>query len=820
MSEIELIENLKKTYNGFDLNEAEVRFKIIDEILEKYLKWPKSKSFVEVITDGNRADYVLYGNGGKPVLIIESKRKGVYFQLPNQVNLKNTFQKVTVEKLLTSKSVKDAMLQVKEYCEDLLCSHAAICNGKTWIIFKVISTNQKPWKKLSAYVIRDFDFFSKNYTEAINLLGYTSVVKLHSLQKTIGINSKAHLEIYFPKDNITAYDTPVNSNKYAGSFSILSRRYLGAIPESDSDFMTHCYVVNKGHYDTLQKNVQGFLFDSLTPYFKNQGFRDFSDDKNGGAFGLKIAQMVRQQNLDNVMILFGGRGSGKSTFLKRFLFHIRPKELQQYSIIALVDLLNSSQTESNLTNEIWDDVLKQIDKNKIYEGERSDVLSLFSKEFDVYSKQILFGLPQDSEKYHELTRAFFLEKLNDRKSFAEKISLYWKQQNKGLIIFLDNMDQLSPELQDVCYLTAVEIAKKLGCLVIISMREERFYNAKSKGVLDAYHTPGFHLSAPVIPEVIVKRIDYILEQLRYTADVEHEYGISSDAALVTLQNFFRICLYQIKNKESHLSYFLRYATHGDVRQALEFFKGFLTSGYTNVDEVAENTWWSFQIHQVIKPMMIPDRVFYDEKLSRIPNIMQLRSDVNSSHFTGLRILNLLHNKSTAETTSGFIDAKYFVQEFEEKYSLKEDCEHHLNVFLNKGLIESSNRLEDYNDKVDQIKITAFGKYIYEFLAFDFSYIDLISMDCGVFSEDLFAYLSKSANEELKLRNTQRIFDRMKLRIERAEKFISYLEIQEYEELTALGIGIQDFSFSAKIKLAFNENKDRILNGAKRNDRTS
>lgn len=817
MNEIELIQSLKQNYGNKSLNEAEVRFKIIDEILEKYLKWPKSKASVELFIDGNRADYVLYGGGNKPVLVIESKKSDVYFDLPSNINLKNNFQKIALEKLISDENIKDAIFQVKEYCEDILCGYAAICNGLTWIIFKVGSSNQKPWKKLAAYVIKDFDFFISNYTEAINLLGYTSVKDNQSLQNKVGIVKKTYSEIYFPKANITAYDTPVNSNKYAGAFSILSRKFLGTIPESDADFMDSCYVINKGHYDNLQKNVQGFLHDSLTPYFKNQGFRDFSDNKEGGAFGLKIVQTIKQENLDNVMILFGGRGSGKSTFLKRFLFHIRPVELNMYAHVALVDLINSSQTKENLTKDIWDEVLIKIDKNNVYKGDRDVIIELFIDDYDVYKKQLLKGLNEDSADYQRLVRDFITQKLADKKKFAEKLSLYWKIKNKGLIIFLDNMDQLPPELQDVCYLTAIELAKKLSCLVIISMREERFYTAKAKGVLDAYHTPGFHLSAPVVPEVLIKRIDFILDKFTYTADVEHEFGINSDSALITLTNFFKICSYQLKSQESHLSYFLRYATHGDVRQALEFFKGFITSGYTNVDEVAEYQGWVFQIHQVIKPMMIPDRVFYDEKLSRIPNILQLRNDVNSSHFTGLRILNLLHNKSVSDSSSGFIDAKYFVQEFEEKYILKEDCEHHLNVFMNKGLIESSNRLEEYTDKVDQIKITAFGNYIYDFLAFNFAYIDLVCIDCGIFDEELNNYLSKSANEELKLKNSKKIVERMKLRIERVEKFLLYLEQQEQDEAEAFNLDSSEINFSSKIKAAFLNEKERVLSSAKRSN---
>ena len=817
MNEIDLIRKIKEDYpDTSKFNEAETRFKILDEILEKYLKWPKNATSVEFFINGNRADYILKNKSNKPILIIESKKEGIYFELPSSINSSKNFQKITIEKLISDERIKEAINQVKEYCEDLVCQYGAITNGIVWIIFKTTPTNQKPWKKLPAFVIRSLDFFDEDYTTAINLLGYTSMIESNSIGVNIGVNKKSYTEVFFPKQQIASYDSPVNSNKYAGPLSSLSRKYLGPIPYSDKEFMRKCYVSNKGHYDELQKNVLGFLNDSLTPYFKNQGFREFTDDKAGGAFGTNIVRTIRQENLDNVMILFGGRGSGKSTFLKRFLFHIRPVEIDIHSEIALIDLIDSAQTYDTLTTEIWDKVKQGIDKDQIINSSREEILRLFSEEFEIYQRQILVGLTPSSDEYQKLVRAFLSDSINNTKLFCEKLSLKLKSKNKGLIIFLDNMDQLNPDLQDLSYLTAIEIAKKLSCLVIISMREERFYIAKTKGALDAYHTPGYHLSAPVIPEVISKRLAYIIEILKYTQDPDLEYGIKTGGDLNTITNFLNICIFQLKNKDSHLSRFLRFATHGDVRQALDFFRGFISSGYTNVVEISQHRFWTFQIHQVIKPMMIPDRIFYDEKLSRVPNLYRLRNDNNSSHFTGLRILNLLMQKFTSNP-SGFVDSKLFVQEFEEKYYLKDDCERHLDVFMIKGIVESSNRLETYNQNTDQIKITAYGHYVFDTLAFNFAYLDLVSLDCGVFKEELSSYLSKSGNTESKFKQDNNIIDRMQLRIERVEHFIEYLEEQEAEEFDHFNLDATEIKFAQKMRSAFDEEKNRVIESAKRNN---
>src|SRR6202008_1395032 len=135
---------------------------------------------------------------------------GIYFDLPQNLNSKNHFQKIPVDKLLTNENIKNAIFQVKEYAEDLVCPFACICNGDTWIIFKTTS-HAIPWKKLPAFVIKSIDFFIENYTDALNLLGYSCITGNNSLNHHIGVTKKTYPEIFYPKKNINVYNTIVNS---------------------------------------------------------------------------------------------------------------------------------------------------------------------------------------------------------------------------------------------------------------------------------------------------------------------------------------------------------------------------------------------------------------------------------------------------------------------------------------------------------------------------------------------------------------------------------------------------------------------------------
>lgn len=798
-----------------DLREADVRYQIIDNVFKNILSWPDDKVRCEDHVNSGFIDYTLYNKSSIPVLLIEAKKEGKHFELPNNSNKDKLIRNIKTEELLSNSEINSAIQQVKNYAEDLGCSYVCITNGHEWI-FTNINPKNKPWKKQSSIVINKLDYFIDDYTAAVNFLGYTAITEDFSLQLQFSSQNQTKGEVFYPKNHIPSYNATVSNNNYAGIFNLIARKYLGNIPLEDSEFMRKCYVNDKGHHDSLQKNVQGFIYDSLTPYFKNLGVKEFMDDKRGGAFGFKIQELIKKQNLDSVMILFGGRGAGKSTFIERLLFYIKPKEVVSHSIIGIINLIDSAQNRDELTSEIWKNVMLKVDSNNILQGSQEELIELFKPEFDIFKKQFLVKFSEDSVEHQKLTTQFLLDKLSDTKYCSIQLSLFWKRHNKGLIIVLDNLDQLSPDLQDICFLTAMEISKKLNCLVIISMREERYFLAKGRGALDAYHTNGFHIASPIITKVLMKRIGYILEKIDSSEDLRGDFDINNERQLQTVKEFLIICSKGLRTENSALSQFLRFSTHGDVRRALNFFKNFLTSGYTNINEMTSKGSWTFLKHHVLKPIMIPERFFYDEVVSHIPNIFKVRDEKHGSHFTGLRILSFLQEMSHDNIRGGLVDCSYLVQIFAEKFNMKHDCELNIDLLLQRGYIESNNRLDLYSESIDKVRITDAGKYLLDFLYMDFTYIDLVCVDTPVYSEKLCNELVSYSSQEVDLYYKNLLRERIILRIEKTEKFISYLKEYELTELDRLGLINEVKLFTPGIESHFNDEKERVLKSAESN----
>src|SRR5262249_45693858 len=113
-------------------------------------------------------------------------------------------------------------------------------------------------------------------------------------------------------------------------------------------FMSACYVKNR-EYNVSRANVTQVIEDSLSPYFRNYNVRDFfAEDSDGGTFGHRISSSARDRRTRDVIVLFGGKGCGKSTFMSRLLYHKPPNSIKYFTKIAVVDLLECPENHQTI----------------------------------------------------------------------------------------------------------------------------------------------------------------------------------------------------------------------------------------------------------------------------------------------------------------------------------------------------------------------------------------------------------------------------------------------------------------------------------------
>lgn len=803
---------------GRDRNEAETRHKIIDFILHQFLAWPRNRVAVEEYIHPGYADYILKKANGDDWLFIEAKKEGLYFDLPVANNPSETSTFISIKKLLTNDHIRAAMEQVRKYCFDAGGEYACVTNGHEWIFFKVFE-NGKRWDTLQAFVVRGLEFFRAEYTKAWNNLSYVAITERASLPTLLASAPPKDRGIFYPKEKITSYSHTINANKLAAVLRPVVNHYFGPIGDDEVEFMDRCYVLQRDYQNTSD-GVRSIIHDSLSPYFAEYGVKQLEDSGKGGQIGGRITKNLRRGRKGEVLVLFGGTGSGKSTFIKRLLHHKPPQWLHEHSVAAIVDLLETPEEKQTIHRAIWSGLVASLDGDSLLKSDRSALIAgLFSDRFQTAKRQQLSGLAPSSEIYNVKLNELVETWRNDFKYCATRLVEYWKQKGRGVIVVVDNTDQYSAPNQDFCFSSAQEISSTLECVTLISMREERFHNSKIHGLLDAFQNAGFHISSPRPADVFKKRLQYVISLLSVDRRKRQIMADVDQSIVADSRTYLSILHEEFKQERSPLNAFLSACAHGNIRLSLDLFRSFVLSGYTNVEEMVSKKEWTFLIHQVIKPVMTPSRYFYDERLSDIPNIYQLRNNRHGSHFTALRILRKL-SKSVNSSTPAYVHVTELMTYFADTFNMVDDFIANLDVLLKHGFVEANNRMDAYSEDVDQIKITSYGIYMLKELAYNFTYLDLICTDCGIYDESVHNYLVEAARKEFNHFIRQERLNRVEIRLERVEQLIAYLNAEEKRERDTHSLGMPESEmFTFRSAEVFGADKGRILASARKNQST-
>ena len=807
---LENLERLEKKYTNTNQNEAETRFQIIDKILKNTFFWPDANIHLEEKTNEGFMDYRLTDNNDKTHLVIEAKREKINFNFSQYKEVKNN--KIKIKLLMKDKNSEETIVQVKNYCNDIGCKYACITNGHEWAFFRTYIDGKK-WQDGNAYIISSLQHFIENFNEINSHLTYSKIVKEYSFNKLFeGIEYSSN-ERYEPKLQITGYTEQIQNNHIETKIKGYFDKYFGEIRDIDKELLKECYVAERGYTINFDK-VTNLLEDALSPYMiQKENLQNIQISDNKDSFSDNILKIIIEEKKSKVLVLFGGKGSGKSTFLVSLFNNEKNLDINKHSIISHVDLLKVSNDKESIKNEVFSKLIKSLDIDYLLDGTNDELINLFKDKFEIELKQTLDGLKKDSTdfilKRNELLKSY----KKDKMYCLIRLSDYLRNKQKAIIINIDNTDQFDQSLQDYCFSLATELSQKLHCISIISLREDRYISSNIEGYLDAYEKNGFHISSPNPQQVFLKRLNFIQTK------INNEDKISTEDK-EDINILFNILEKNLLKKDSEFNKFMTAATHGNIRQGLDLFKNYLFSNYTNVNEMIKQKKWYITLHQIIKPIMIPIYRYYDEKISNsMPNIFRLRSNNNSSHFTAYRILNKLAIRNDTYTSVHELKS-YFLETF----NMEDDFLLNIDLLLKRGLIESENGLDKYDEQLQQIKISSFGYYMQDTIFKDFSYLELISSDLSVIDKQVsnqivslsnreYDLLKKAQNENVEEDVDNEIrYKRIKLRISKVDKLCEYLMEQELLEVKKYLLNTESL-ITSNIQNSLKDQKYNIIKSA-------
>lgn len=732
---------LGKEFSASDpksMNEADTRFRFINDIITKCLGWAPEDVKCERHHEGEYSDYEL--SKIRRLVVIEAKKAGNYFELPLGVKkIHCPLRTITRD----NPGMGEAIAQVAQYCQTRGIGIGVVCNGWQLVAFIAGRNDSVPPLEGNALVVDSLETFSAHYREVWNCLSPTGVTSGYLYRTLVGDMEKRLPEKL--SASISGYPGIRNRNPFQTDMEIISDLVLEDVvrdAEVEKEFLKECYCSSGAlsRYSMVSKTIltsrYAFLFDAndekalLAPVANKKGSsRDFNE---------VLASSVSKRPI----LLLGDVGAGKSIFIKQ-LVEIQAESILSKAVVLQIDLGYRAILALDIRKAILDIIYAQlVDEHGLNIEDDSFVRHCYFKELESFkrSARVKPLYESNAQRAVELEVEFLTEKLNDKsKHIGSALEHIAKSQRKQIIVFVDNCDQRNQEDQEAAFLIAQEMAANWPALVFLSLRPETFHNAKKEtGALSGYHTKAFLIHPPRTDEVLNKRLSFAQRIARGEYRIRGVDIKASFSKLDSLIEAFRESLERTRGIQETLTNI----ANGNTRKSIELVKKFFGSGHVDTEKIVrlmdDEGRYVIPIHEFLRAIIFGDSSFYNPGTSDVVNCFDVRSYDEREHFVVPILLDYLWAQSSNARQDGFVGITELYAYLQNLGYRADQVDSAIVFAYSKGLLETSLKgsFVDLHDGSRKLRITSSGAYHVGDILKRFVYYDAIVVDVPFFDDGI------------------------------------------------------------------------------------
>jgi hypothetical protein len=399
---IESLRQIKSEFSAFcnvhgAVSEADTRSKVIDRILKEVCFWPEAAITREDHVSSGYVDYSLFISG-KRFVVVEAKREGLPFVFPQGMHHRTLKISGTI---LTKSEIRDAILQVRSYCDDTGTRYAVATNGYAWIVFRAIREDM-PWREGSARIFPTLEYIEANFTDFWNLLSYDAI-STGSLDHEFGSPYRIGRELHRVVDHLFNADLPLQRNRLHTQLHPIIKTIFEDIADQDQlDILQSCYV-HSGSLRIVANDIDSVIIDAIPHFLQQEGAEPiFQNRGDAGEFGDAMSRVMGADK-GQVFLLLGGIGSGKTTFLKRYQRTVGKNLLEKNTLWFYIDFLTAPVDPRDMEAFFWESVLKEIRSR--YSSPpletRRKIKRVFAPEIKALLETALKGYPEGSGQFEK-----------------------------------------------------------------------------------------------------------------------------------------------------------------------------------------------------------------------------------------------------------------------------------------------------------------------------------------------------------------------------------------------------------------------------------
>jgi len=740
-----------------DRNEATTRFAMIDRLLFECLAWSKDSAALEEPHGREYADYVL--SVFRPVLIVEAKREGDYFELPaGSKRLEQSLPSLVRD----YPNLRAALEQAAHYCQSRGVPFGAVTNGHQVIAFIANRNDGTPPLDGKALVFDSLDAMLAHFLDLWQALSPAGMEA-----KKLQYRLAGGMPDVPPKLSATLPDYPgvKKRNVVQGDLQVLSDIVIEDVirsPELEPEFLRQCYCQSGAlsQFALASKGILETRYAGLFESSKDAPVLASAVTKAGVSTDLLGASIARRP-----ILLLGDVGVGKTTFI-RHLINVDAADVFKKAICLHLDLGLRGTLATDLRLHVVDEMVRQLlEKYSVDVSERNFVRGVYHGELKRFGAGIYADLRVSSPEDFLRKELEYLEALvHSRETHLRKsLEHISSARRKQIVLFLDNADQRDEKTQELAFLIGQELAGSWPAIVFVALRPETFHRSKKIGALTGYHAKAFTIAPPRTDLVLRKRLNFALKLT--TGEIPIPSFDRVGVNLEKLSTIIKVVRESIDGEEELIE-FIDNISAGNIRLALDLVRSFIGSGHVDtqkiLDIVAERGSYTVPLHEFLRATIYGDNEYYDPAISRIANIFDVSSLDRKEHFIVPLLLGVLHRASSLEARDGFWETGKVYEALQGMEFVPDQIDRAVSRACEKSLVETNERLlpEPGQERPSALRITSKGEYHLQRLAGQFQYLDAVVVDTPILDQVMRESIGNAPTIEK--------------RLDRVEGFVKYL----------------------------------------------
>lgn len=507
--------------------------------------------------------------------------------------------------------------------------------------------------------INDWVSTNESFSNFIDLFSFRTIKKSASqirkeLRKNVIFSKPTHL---LGGKHI---QNQLIKNSFGETISIQYRHLFNPSEESErTDIVRNAYVKVQKHMShvnpidrLIRKKIRPSIQDSI----------EINDNTTPDEILDKLKEAHNYNN--EVLLLIGSVGSGKSTFTTYLRDIALDKELTERLIWLRLDLnlapVNTDEIYLWLKNNICIDLQKtlpEFDADQI-----ESIKKIFSEDLEKFNKVALRLFVENTDKYNEKLFDEIQNLLsNIDKKLKAYISYYVHSRGKELVIVLDNCDKRNLEEQLLMFEVASWLKDNTKSIVFLPLRETTFDHFRHVKPLDTVIKDLiFRINPPSLENVLYNRVKYAS---RLSEKSENRYYYLPNGIKVYYPSKDELSYLKSILKSLFQNNFFKKLMVGlagrDIRKGIEVFLDFCKSGHITEGDILNmkqsNGEYSLPNHIVSRVFIRGNRLYYSDSDTKVKNLFYSEpSDELPDPFTRVAILSWLKTRNILKGPSGIV----------------------------------------------------------------------------------------------------------------------------------------------------------------------